>query len=152
MIEPRVRSGARVLLFDRLVDMEPQSKKEVRPLTTLDKQGLKTSIRRELGRLLNTRCPIPLAPQEERTVINYGIPDFSSLSPNSSDHRTLLESWVRNAIEAFEPRLLDVRVIVEPPARAELTLVVRIDARLQLETIREPVAFSVVMKRDTPRK
>lgn len=122
-------------------------------MTTLDKQGLKTSIRRELGRLLNTRCPIPLAPSTEpRSVINYGIPDFSSLSPNSTDHRTLLESWIRSAIEAYEPRLLDVRVIVEPPARGERSLVARIDARLQLESIREPVAFSVVMRRDAARK
>ena len=127
--------------------------KEVRPLTTLDKQGLKQSIRRELGRLLNTRCPIPLAPPaEERTVINYGIPDFSSLSPNSADHRTKIEIWIRDAIVSYEPRLVDVRVIVEPPPKGERTLTARIDAKLQLETVREPVAFSVVMKRDAPRK
>jgi type VI secretion system protein ImpF len=140
-------------LFDRLIDMEPLSQREVRPLTTLDKQGLKNSIRRELGRLLNTRCPIPLAPAvTERTVINYGIPDFSSLSPHSTDHRALLESWVRDAIVAYEPRLLDVRVTVEAPQRGERSLVVRIDSRLQLEDIREPVAFAVVMKRDAARK
>jgi type VI secretion system protein ImpF len=133
--------------------MEPQSQKEVRPLTTLDKQGLKQSIRREMGRLLNTRCPIPLAsPSEERTVINYGIPDFSSLSPNSNDHRSKLENWIRDAIVSYEPRLVDVRVIVEPPPRGERTLIARIDAKLQLETVREPVAFSVVMKRDAARK
>jgi type VI secretion system protein ImpF len=132
--------------------MEPQSQKEVRPLTTLDRQALKNSIRKELGRLLNTRCPIPLAPATERTVVNYGIPDFSSLSPNSTDHRTRLESWIRAAIEAYEPRLLDVRVTVDPPAPSARSLNARIDGKLQLESIREPVAFSVVMKRDTPRK
>jgi type VI secretion system protein ImpF len=132
--------------------MEPQSQKEVRPYTTLDKQGLKNSIRKELGRLLNTRCPIPLVPADERTVINYGIPDFTWLSPNNSDHRTKLENWIRQAIEAYEPRLLDVRVTVEPPQRGERTLNTRIDGKLQLETVREPVAFSVAMKRDTSRK
>jgi len=133
--------------------MEPQSQKEVRPLTTLDKAGLKQSIRREMGRLLNTRCPIPLAPPgQERTVINYGIPDFSSLSPNNNDHRLKLETWIRDAIVSYEPRLVDVRVMVEPPSRGELTLIARIEAKLQLETIREPVAFSVVMKRDAVRK
>ena len=133
--------------------MEPQSQKEVRPLTTLDKQGLKQSIRREMGRLLNTRCPIPLASaSEERTVVNYGIPDFSSLSPNSADHRSKLENWIRDAIVSYEPRLVDVRVIVEPPPKGERTLIARIDAKLQLESVREPVAFSVVMKRDAARK
>jgi type VI secretion system lysozyme-like protein len=153
MIEPKVRSGARVLLFDRLVDMEPQSQKEVRPLRIMDKQGLKNSIRRELGRLLNTRCPIPLAPPaEERTVINYGIPDFSALSPNNGDHCSKLESWIREAIVSYEPRLADVKVIVESPGPDERSLTARIEANLQLETIREPVAFSVVMKRDAGRR
>src|SRR5579864_3732983 len=146
MIEPKIRSGARALLFDRLVDLEPQTQKEIRPLRVLDKKGLKDSVRRELGRLLNTRCPIPLAPPaEERTVINYGIPDFSSLSPNSADHRAKIEVWIRDAIVSYEPRLVDVRVIVEPPPKGERTLTARIDAKLQLETVREPVAFSVVM-------
>ena len=153
MGEPKIRSGARVLLFDRLVDTEPESQKEVRPLRILDKKGLKDSIRRELGRLLNTRCPIPLAPsQEERTVINYGIPDFSSLSPHNSEHRSRLESWIREAIVSYEPRLADVKIFVDPPTKEERSLTARIEAKLQLETIREPVAFSVVMKRDVGRQ
>ena len=101
MIEPKVRSGARALLFDRLVDTEPESQKEVRPLRALDKNGLKASIRRELGRLLNTRCPMPLTPTDERTVINYGIPDFSWLSLYNGDHRARLASWIRDAIVAY---------------------------------------------------
>jgi type VI secretion system protein ImpF len=153
MPEPKVRSGARVLLFDRLVDTEPETQKEVRPFRILDKKGLKDSIRRELGRLLNTRCPIPLAPsQSERTVINYGIPDFSSLSPHSSYHRAQLENWIREAIVSYEPRLADVKVFVDPPTKEERSLNARIEAKLQLETIREPVAFSVVMKRDVGRQ
>ena len=152
MIEPKVRSGARVLLFDRLVDTEPQSQKEVRPMRTLDKKGLKDSVKRELGRLLNTRCPIPLVSLPERTVINYGIPDFSSLSPENQNHRHSLEDWMRDAIASYEPRLVDVRVEVDPPQRGERTLVARIDAKLQLETIREPVAFAVIVKRDPGRK
>ena len=152
MIEPKVRSGARVLLFDRLIDTEPESQKEVRPLRVLDKKGLKDSVRRELGRLLNTRCPIPLAPAgEERTVINYGIPDFSSLHPHSADHRNRLEFWIQEAIVNYEPRLVDVKVTVDAPDKDERSLRARIEASLQFETIREPVAFSVVMKRDAGR-
>jgi type VI secretion system protein ImpF len=152
MIEPKIRTGARALLFDRLVDMEPQSQKEVRPLRVLDKKGLKDSVRRELGRLLNTRRPIPLAPPlEERTVINYGIPDFSSLSPHSDDDRRRLESWMKEAIMNYEPRLVNVKVTVEPAAKDERSVTARIDADLQLDTIREPVAFSVLIRRDASR-
>lgn len=139
-------------MFDRLVDMEPQSQKEIRPLRVLDKKGLKDSVRRELGRLLNTRRPIPLAsPQEERSVINYGIPDFSSLSPHSDNDRRRLESWMREAIIHYEPRLVNVKVTVEPVAKDERSLTARIDADLQLESILEPVAFTVVVKRDANR-
>jgi type VI secretion system protein ImpF len=148
MIEPKVRSGGPVLLFDRLIDLEPESQKEARPLRILDRTGLKDSIRRELGRLLNTRCPIPLASLTERTVINYGIPDFSSLSPENGDHRDRLESWMRDAITSYEPRLVDVQVSVDTPGKNDRSLIARIDAKLQLETMREPVAFSVVVKRD----
>jgi type VI secretion system lysozyme-like protein len=148
MMEPRVRQGARVLLFDRLVDTEPASSKEARPLRILDKKGLKDSVRRELGRLLNTRCPIPLAPAQERTVINYGIPDFSALSPQNSEHRSRLESWIREAIVSYEPRLVNVKVTVEAPGKDQRSLSATVEAGLQLESIREPVAFTVLMKRD----
>jgi type VI secretion system lysozyme-like protein len=152
MIEPKIRSGARALLFDRLVDMEPQSQKEVRPLRVLDKKGLKDSVRRELGRLLNTRRPIPLAsPLEGKTVLNYGIPDFSALSPHSDDDRRRLETWMREAITNYEPRLVNVKVLVEPPAKDERSLTARIEGSLQLESIREPVAFSVVVRREAGR-
>ena len=152
MIEPKVRIGARVLLFDRLVDTEPESQKEIRPLRTLDKKGLKESIRRELGRLLNTRCPIPLAERtEERTVINYGIPDFSSLSPQNGDHRNRLESQIREAITSYEPRLADVKVMIDPAKPGDRSLVATVEAKLQLETVREPVSFSIVVKRDVVR-
>jgi type VI secretion system protein ImpF len=152
MIEPKIRSGARALLFDRLVDLEPQTQKEIRPLRVLDKKGLKDSVRRELGRLLNTRRPIPLAPPlEERTVINYGIPDFSSLSPHSDNDRRRLEFWMQEAIRNYEPRLVNVKVTVEAAGKDERALTARIDADLQLDTIREPVAFSVLVKRDAGR-
>src|SRR4051812_41117739 len=117
MPQPKVRSGARVPLFARLADIEPATHKEVRPLRILGKKGVKDAIPLELGPLLNTRCPIPLAPsQDERTVVNYGIPDFSSLSPHNSSHRQKLETWIREAIVAYEPRLADVKVFVDAPA------------------------------------
>jgi type VI secretion system protein ImpF len=153
MIEPKVRTGARVPLFDRLVDTEPESQKELQPLRALDKNGLKESVRRELGRLLNTRCPIPLAPPPaERTVINYGIPDFSSLSPHSSDHRNRLESQIRDAISNYEPRLADVKVMIEPAKPQDRSLVANVEAKLQLDTIREPVSFSIIVKREAGRE
>ncbi len=104
--------GARALLFERLVDNKPHRKEESPPFRVLSRQELWESVSRELGRLLNTRCPVPLhlLGEEERTVINYGIPDFTSLSPQNPDDRRLMASIIEQTIMAYEPRLRNVRV------------------------------------------
>ena len=76
--------------------MLPKATEQERHLRILNHQQLKASVRRELERLLNTRCSIPLhrLGEEERSVINYGIPDFSSLSPHNADDHALIASIV----------------------------------------------------------
>jgi type VI secretion system lysozyme-like protein len=115
MADSRNTGGARALLFERLVDTELDSKKESPPFRVLTRKGLWESVSRELGRLLNSRCPVPLnlIGQVERTVLNYGIPDFTSLSPQSSDDRKLIASIIGQTIAAFETRLRNVRVTAE---------------------------------------
>src|SRR5215510_1066512 len=121
MADPKPIAGARALLFDRLVDVPPDWEQHKQPLRILNRDQLKASVRRELGRLLNTRCSIPLhrLGAEERSVINYGIPDFSSLSPHNADDHALIASIVGQTITAFEPRLRNVRVEVGPAFGAE---------------------------------
>ena len=58
MPEPKPIEGARALLFDRLVDVSPEWDEHERRI--LNRDQLKASVRRELERLLNTRCSIPL--------------------------------------------------------------------------------------------
>jgi type VI secretion system protein ImpF len=121
-------------------------------------------VRRELGRLLNSRCSVPLhrIGEEERTVINYGIPDFSSLSPESSDDRKLLASIIGQTIAAFEPRLRNVRVNAEYFADADdrrlhilveadlvTDKVIEIRSYPETGTTAEPVSFPLVMNSRT---
>jgi type VI secretion system lysozyme-like protein len=115
MADSRNTGGARALLFERLVDTELSRKEESPPFRVLSRQELRESVSRELGRLLNSRCPIPLQliGEEERTVINYGLPDFTSLSPQSSDDRKLIAAIICQTITAFETRLRNVRVTAE---------------------------------------
>src|SRR5256885_15454214 len=103
MREPKPIDGARSLIFERLVDLEPKSLLgESQPLRILNKRELKGSVRRELGRLLNTRCSLPaqLLGQEERTVLDYGIPDFSPLSAHNADDHRLIAGIVSQSIPA----------------------------------------------------
>ena len=75
------KSVARAGLFDRLVDHEPMNPEEVRPKRAFNKKEFIDSVLRELNCLLNTRSPIP--PDQlglrERSVIDYGVPDFTAL-------------------------------------------------------------------------
>lgn len=147
MADPKPIAGARALLFDRLVDVSLDGDGHEDHLRILNAKQLKASVRREVGRLLNTRCSIPLhrLGEEERSVVNYGIPDFSSLSPNNADDRVLIASIVGQTIAAFEPRLRNVRVDVGPASGAESALWLNIGAELVIGLFAEPVSFPVIL-------
>ena len=146
MPDPKPIAGVRALLFDRLVDVPDWDERE-RPLRILNSEQLKASVRRELERLLNTRCSSPLhrLGEEERSVVNYGIPDFSSLSPHNADDHALIASIVGQTITAFEPRLRQVRVEVGPAFTAESALWLNISAELVVGMFAEPVSFPVTL-------
>jgi type VI secretion system protein ImpF len=162
MADSRNTRGARALLFERLVDKEP-GQEEPQPFRVVTREKLRESVRRELGQLLNSRCPIPLRliGEVERTVINYGIPDFSSLSPQSSDDRQLIASVICQTISDYETRLQNVRVNVEYFEGDVRTLSITIDADLVTDTVIEirshpefgtsvePVSFPVVLHSKT---
>lgn len=147
MADPKPIAGARALLFDRLVDVSPDGEGHEDHLRILNAKQLKASVRREVGRLLNTRCSLPLHGfgEEERSVVNYGIPDFSSLSPHNADDRALIASVVGQTIAAFEPRLRHVRVDVGPASGAESALWLIIGAELVIGVFAEPVSFPVIL-------
>ena len=139
MGETRHTGGARALLFERLVDLEPGRKEESPPFRVLSKKRLWESVRRELGQLLNTRCPVPLRllGTVERTVINYGIPDFTSLSPQSAGDRQLIASIIEQTITAFEPRLRHVRVTAGRFEENDRTLQITVEAEMVTEPVVE---------------
>jgi type VI secretion system protein ImpF len=152
MREPKPIEGARALLFERLVDYDPKSlTEESRPFRILNRKELKESVRRELGRLLNTRCSIPthLLGEEERTVLDYGIPDFSSFSAHNADDHQLIAKIIAQSISAFEPRLHQVRVSVERFRDSDRTLWIIIDGVLVIDSVTEPVSFPVILQSKT---
>jgi len=146
-----VIEGARASLLDRLIDRDPRSSREARPLRILDRRALKESVRRDLGWLLNTRSPVPAAQLEaqERTVINYGLPDFSAMSAQNLDDHYRLAVNIARTLDAFEPRLKHVRVTVDEFREDEKSLRVRIDAVLAVGSISEPVSFTANMRSAT---
>jgi len=148
MREPRPIPGGRALLFDRLVDLEPASPQESPPFRVLDRQALEQSVRREVARVLNTRCPRPERLQEEgeRTVLNYGVPDFSFLAAAGTTDRQRLADDLTQAVVAYEPRLSQVRVTLDSIEGNPTALVGRIEAVLAVGMVGEAVAFPLLIQ------
>lgn len=135
-------------LFDRLVDLEPESTHEVRPLRALTLPDLYLSIQREVERVLNTRCPIPLHLLEERdlTVIEYGASDFLTARPSSETDQRLVQAHLVRVVEAFEPRLRDVRVTIKEHQPNQGLLLLELSGALRTEHLSEAVSFPVAVR------
>jgi len=101
--------SASIPLFQRLCARDG----EMGDAANFDAAGLQASIANELASLLNTRCGLTMAEflQCQGTVLDFGIPDFSALSCNSSDDLASVSRAVQHAIALFEPRLSHTQVI-----------------------------------------
>ncbi len=79
-------------------------------------------------------------------MVNYGIPDFSHLTPqNLEDHKILSRDLART-IAAYEPRLQDIHVIIEEYNKDKKSLIARINALIVVESIREAVSFPFMIQ------
>ena len=143
----RLYPGARALLFERLVDLDPGIAREPQPFRTLTIPELRASVRREVERLLNTRCAASATgagrPRAHRAGLRYSrlqCPVAATRrGPTAPGHQ------ITQAITAFEPRLRQVRVTVEPPTMTRRCLLAYIEAVLVLQAVTEPVAFPVLL-------
>jgi type VI secretion system protein ImpF len=140
--QPKPVRGARIPLFERLTDFHPNEATETVPLRIHTLEQLGNSVRREVAKLLNTRC---LSRDRNGSVLDYGLPDFSWMSAASGDDRSLLADTIARKISTFEPRLTQVRVTLDRDASDPRRLTGSIDAILLTETLREPVSFPLLM-------
>jgi len=135
----------RAPLFDRLTDLNPETRDEGRPRSTLTHEQLTRSVAQELELLLNTRSPLPLADLtgREPSVIDYGVPDLGGYLSTEDENQVQLRGAFVRAIQAYEPRLSRVKVELEPRADRPRALRVKINAHLTLARVSEPVSFIV---------
>lgn len=134
--------GSSVPLFDRLALHEGA---DGTGAFLLSPQQMEASVARELARLFNTRSRLALSQMDQSTgtVIDYGVPDFSALSPRRGEDRALLERALQQAITDFEPRLSSVKVKVEPvPDRGDVAAVV-VSADMAVGLQQQRVSFSL---------
>lgn len=148
---------ARVIpsLLDRLTDHAPHSRTE-NPLSRLQAlRALKASLWRDLSALLNTKRREEEIGEEfteaNRSLLGYGLPDFSSYSLKSPSDQNRLRRALEAAIRRFEPRLEKVTVTLEAPFETDPSLRFRVDAMLRLEPAPEPVSFETLLQPESRR-
>lgn len=148
---PRTDNEVRVSLsvLDRLIDYEPDVSREAPGSRARTLRLLKQFVRRDLEWLLNTRRTPDLPPGLEevsRSVLAYGLPDFTARSVKSYSDRERLLGEIEEAIRVFEPRLEGVSVHLEESGGKESGLRFRIEARLRVDPAPEPVSFDTFLK------
>lgn len=133
-------------VLDRLIDLEPDRRTESPLNRTQILQQMKQSVGRDLQSLLNTRCRATGWPtgleQLSRSLVAYGIPDCVGVNTGSRQQQEELRRMIQHAVEAFEPRLTNIRVsVADTDDAADRTLRFRIDAYLKIDPAPEPVIY-----------
>ena len=138
-------------VLDRLIDEEPKNPMDNPMSRKQSKRMLEACVRRDLEWLLNSRR-VADPPDEgmkelNRSVYAYGLPDLSSLTMASTADRNRLVRSILTTIGLFEPRLMNVRlVMVETPDAGKKDVRLRIEAMLRMDPIPEPVTFDTVIE------
>ncbi len=137
-------------VLDRLLDLEPERNLEL-PLTRAQSlRELKAAVRRDLEWLLNSRrtiVPVPDSLKDlQRSLFIYGLPDISSLYLRSSNDQDALLRSIKQAVNLFEPRLANVKVIVEPASEDVRVIRFSIEGLLRIDPAPEPVFFDTVLE------
>ena len=101
-------------IIDKLIDSEPSSRIEKDfPIT---QQCVLDNLLRDLEAMLNSRIGWTALPDDllelRYSILNYGLPDFSSMPYSSQDGQKQLCDIVSSAIKEFEPRLKEVSVSI----------------------------------------
>jgi type VI secretion system protein ImpF len=130
-------------LLDRLTD---QGDKQHQSLAEL-----RSSVRRDLEKLLNSRWRFVAAPDVPASLadslVNYGLPDFTGGNLRAAQDPHAVYAAVEQAIARFELRLSNVRVrAVQKEPAVDRTLRFHIDATLEVEPWRERVRFNTVLE------
>lgn len=138
-------------LFDKLFEAEGQSPYALRRLSI---EEMKETVARDIEALLNTRMvfteeDLRRYPHCRRSVLTYGLSDFSGLSLASHYDREFICRSLEQAIARHEPRLTQVRVMLQVDSRATSVLYFAITAMLDVGPAHEPVTFDATLQPST---
>lgn len=140
-------------VLDRLIDLDPKVSTESQSGRNPTPLQIKESVKRDLEWLLNSKQLLAHWPEDfqhlERSLLTFGMPDFSSSTLSSANHQDKLRRTVEEAIARFEPRLSRVSVTTVEGREFDRSLRFRIDAMLRVDPAPEPVTFDSVLQLTT---
>ena len=142
-------------LLDRLIDLAPDSKREVRSSPWEEMREFKASLCRDLTALLNTRRAEEDFPpgydEATHSLLSFGVADFTSYNLKNSIEQEKVRRSIERAIREFEPRLTRVTVTIDEPDALKPMLQFQVEALMRIEAAAEPVVFDVTLQRESRR-
>jgi type VI secretion system protein ImpF len=139
--------------LDKLFDDDPRAPTSS-VLRKLSLEELKNTVARDVEAILNTRIvyteeDLAALPECRRSVITYGLNDFSGLSLASHYDRAFICGSLEQAISRHEPRLRQVKVTLELARQSTNALFFAISALLVVHPASEPVNFDALLQPST---
>jgi type VI secretion system protein ImpF len=132
-------------VLDRLIEVEDW------PATRSQSvRFFREALKRDVEWLLNSRQPP--SPQLSRwdvakaSVINYGLPDITSLALMSSSDQRSLRIAIESCLRTFEPRLTDVHVTLQSADTTDRRLRFHIEGNMKLDPAPEEISFDTVLE------
>ncbi len=124
-------------------------------LERFNENAMRDTVKRDLAWLLNTTnmaagSDLGPYPHVKTSVLNFGVPD---LTGKANSHRVVMQRArdIRNAIRAFEPRIAEKTLHVEPSQDRQrensITYVIHGDITAAVQAI--PVSFKTDVDSDT---
>lgn len=138
-------------LFDRLLGQPVRNGVVV---ARLNPDELKDAVARDLEALLNTRSTIQEGaliafPECSESMVGYGLCDFADRSLSSPSDRTFICACIEATIARHEPRLRNVKALLEVREESINRLNFSITAMLVGSVTQEPVNFDAVLQPST---
>lgn len=141
-------------LLEKLFDDAPRAPAASGIFRTISLEQYKESVARDLEGLLNSRAAytedsLKAYPHCQKSLMTYGLRDFSTLSLANAGDRAAICRSLEQSIARHEPRLHNVRVTLEANARSVGGLHFSIHALLDLQPAREPISFDALLQPST---
>lgn len=146
--------GLEPSLLEKLLDDAPKSPRAAAVVKSISLDQYKESVARDLEGLLNSRSAfseedVEAFPQCRRSMMTYGLRDFSSMSLASAPDRAAICRSIEQAIARHEPRLHHVQVLLDGGPREARGLHFTIHGLLDLLPAQEAISFDALLQTAT---